>query len=76
MQTIGTIMKNAEALVDATKEVGLDINRENYKLIFHHQNAEQNYNTKTAHNRSLEFRYFGMTVTNQNKGNQGQLEFR
>jgi hypothetical protein len=41
---IDTIKKNTETLIDASKEVGLEINVEKtkYMLLFHHQNVGQN----------------------------------
>jgi hypothetical protein len=50
-------MKNIEAVTDAGKEVGLEVNTEkiNYKLMSHHQSSGQNYNIKTA-NRSLKMK--------------------
>jgi predicted GTPase len=66
-----TIEKNTETLLDASKEVGLEINVEKtkYMLLSHHQNACQNRDIEIA-NRSFEnvsqFRYLGTTVTNQN----------
>jgi hypothetical protein len=68
---IDTIKKNMEALIDASKEVGLEINIEKtkYMLLSHHQNVGQNRDIKIA-NRSFEnvsqFKYLGTTVTNQN----------
>jgi hypothetical protein len=68
---IDTIKKNTETLIDASKEVGLEINTEKtkYMLLSHHQNVRQNRNIKTA-NRLFEnvsqFKYLGTTVTNQN----------
>jgi hypothetical protein len=68
---ITTINKNTETLIDASKEVGLEINVEKskYMLLPHHQNASQNRDIKIA-NRSfenvLQFKYLGMTITNQN----------
>jgi sorting nexin-29 len=66
-----TIEKNTETLIDASKEVGLEINVEKtkYTLLSRRQNAGQNRDIKIA-NRSLEnvsqFKYWGTTVTNEN----------
>jgi hypothetical protein len=40
---IGTINKNTETLIDANKEVGIEINTEKTKYMFesHYQNADQ-----------------------------------
>jgi hypothetical protein len=60
-----------EALIDASKEVGLEINVVNttFMLLSRHQNVGQNRDIKIA-NRSVEnvsqFKYLGTTVTNQN----------
>jgi ribosomal protein S2 len=68
---IDTLKKNTETLIDAIKEVVLEVNAEKtkYMLLSRHQNAGQNYNIKIS-NRSFEnvaqFRYLGTTVTNQN----------
>jgi hypothetical protein len=68
---MGTIKKNTKTLIDAIKEVGLEINIEKtkYMLISHHQNVGQNLNIKIA-NRSFEsvskFKYLGTTTTNRN----------
>jgi hypothetical protein len=68
---VDTIKKNTETLIDASKEVGLEINVEKtkYMLLSRHQNVSQNRDIKIA-NRSFEnmshFKYLGMTVTNQN----------
>jgi F0F1-type ATP synthase alpha subunit len=69
---ICTIKKNIEAVIDASKEVGLEVNTEKTMcvLMYHHQNAGQNHNIKTA-NRSFEnvvkFKYLGTIVTNQQR---------
>jgi hypothetical protein len=68
---IDTIKKNTETLIDASKEVGLEINTEKtkYMLLYRHQNVGQNRDIKTA-NRSFEnvsqFKYLGTTITNTN----------
>jgi hypothetical protein len=68
---IDNIKKNTETLIDASKEVGLEINVEKTKcmLLSHQQNVGQNRDMKLA-NRSFEnvsqLKYLGMTVKNQN----------
>jgi hypothetical protein len=53
---IHTIKKNTESLIDASKEIGLEINVEKtkYMLLSHHQNVAQNRDIKIA-NRLFEF---------------------
>jgi hypothetical protein len=66
-----TVKKNTETLIDASKEVGLEINEDKtkYMLLSRHQNVGQNRDVKIA-NRLFEnvsqFKYLGTTVTNQN----------
>jgi hypothetical protein len=68
---IDTRKKNTGTLIDASKEVGLEINVEKtvYMSLFCHQNAGENHDIKIA-NRSFKnvswCGYLGMTVTNQN----------
>jgi hypothetical protein len=68
---IDTRKDNTEYLIDASREIGLEINLEKtkYMLLSRHQNVEQNQDIKIA-NRSFEnvpqFKYLGTTVTNQN----------
>jgi biotin operon repressor len=68
---IDTIEENIETLIDASKEVGLEIKvqKTKYMLLSRRQNAGQNQDIKIA-NRSFEnvsqFKYLGTTVTNQN----------
>jgi hypothetical protein len=47
---IDTINKNTEILIDASKEVGLEINVEKtkYMLLSYHQNGGQNHDIKIA----------------------------
>jgi len=60
-----------EALLEVSREVGLEVNAEKskYKVMSCHQNAGKNHNLLIA-NKSFEnlarFQYFGMTVTNPN----------
>jgi hypothetical protein len=67
---IDSINKNTETLIDAIKEVGLEINVEKTKhmLLSRCQNVGQNQNIKIA-NRSFQnvsqFKYLGTTVKNQ-----------
>jgi hypothetical protein len=68
---IDTVKKNMETLIDASKEVGLEINvqKTKYMLLSRHQNVGQNRDIKIA-NRSFEnvsqFKNLETTVTNQN----------
>jgi hypothetical protein len=44
---IDTIKKNTETLIDASKEVGVEVNAEKTKyMLSHHQNAGQNGDIK------------------------------
>jgi hypothetical protein len=67
---IDTINKNTENLIDASKEIGLEINiqKTKYMLVFRDQHVGQNRDIKIG-NRSfenvLQFKYLGRTVTNQ-----------
>jgi hypothetical protein len=63
--------KNTEALVVASKEIGLEVNAEKtkYKAMSRNQNAVQNHNIKRD-NKSFErvkqFKYLGTTLTYRN----------
>jgi hypothetical protein len=67
---INTLNRNTETLIDASKEVGLEVNIEKtkYMLVFRDQNADQNQGIKIG-NRSFEnvsqFKHLETTVTNQ-----------
>jgi 23S rRNA U2552 (ribose-2'-O)-methylase RlmE/FtsJ len=68
---IDTIQKDTQTLIDASKEVGLEVNAEKtkYMLLSRHQNAGQDLYIKRG-NRCFEnvahFRYLGTTIINQN----------
>jgi hypothetical protein len=70
-ESINIIQKNAEALLDASKEVGLEVNAEKTKYMFmsRHQTAGQS-NYMRAANKPFEkvakFKYLGATLTDQN----------
>jgi hypothetical protein len=69
--SIHTIKKNAEPLLIATKEIGLEANAEKtkYMVMSRDQNAGQDGNIQIC-NESFEtveqFKYLGTTTTNQN----------
>jgi hypothetical protein len=69
--SIDIINKNTQTLIDASKEVGLEVNVEKtkYMLVSRDQNAGQNREIKIG-NRSFEnvsqLKYLRTTVTNQN----------
>jgi hypothetical protein len=69
--SISTIKENTETLLEASRDVGLEINAEKtkYMIMSHHRNLGQNQNIRIA-NESFEnaakFKYLRMTLTNQN----------
>jgi hypothetical protein len=70
-ENASTIKINAGALLEAIKEVGLEVNAEKteYMVVSCHQTALQNHNLWTAKKSFgsvAEFKYLGMTVTDQN----------
>jgi hypothetical protein len=70
-ENIDTIKKNTEALLDASKEIGLEVNPEKtkYMLMSHSQKIGQKHSIKIA-NGSLKmwqkFKHLGKTLTDQN----------
>jgi hypothetical protein len=70
-ESVHTIKENAEALVLASKETGLDVNADTTKYIVmsRDQTARRSHNMKTDNSsieRVEEFKYFGTTLTYQN----------
>jgi hypothetical protein len=68
---INSINKYTETVIDAGKEVGLEIivEKTNYILLPSHQNAGPNRNMNikyTSFQDVSQFRYLGATVTNHN----------
>jgi len=66
-----TIKKNAEALVVASKESGLEVNADvtKHMVMSRDQNAGRSHNTKTDNSsfeRMEQFKYLGTTLTYQN----------
>jgi hypothetical protein len=66
---IGTINKNIEILIGASKEVGVEVTLEKtkYLLVSRDQNANQNREIKVEryHLKRCQFKYLATTVTNQ-----------
>ena len=65
------VKENAEALVDATREIGLEVSADTtkYMIMSRDQNTGRSY-SMTTDNSSIdwvkEFKYLGTTLTNQN----------
>jgi len=69
--SVHTVKENAEALVVATKEIGLKVNADKtkYMIMSRDQNAGQSHSMKTDNisiERVEEFKYLGTTLTNKN----------
>jgi hypothetical protein len=69
LERLSTLKENTETLLEACRNVGLEINAEKTKyMIMSHQNSGQNQNIRTA-NESFEkvkFKYFGKMLTDRN----------
>ena len=69
--SVYTIKENAETLVEASKEIGLEVNagKTKYMVMSQDQNAGRSHSMKTddsSFERLEEFKYLGTTLTNQN----------
>ena len=70
-RSVRNIEKNTEALLVASKEIGLEVNADKteYMVMSRYQNAGRSHNMKTDNSsfgKAEEFRYLGTTLTNQN----------
>jgi len=68
--SVHTVKKNTEALVAATKEIGLKVNayKTKYMIVFRDQNAGRIHSLKMDNSpieKMEEFKYLGTTLTNQ-----------
>ena len=69
--SVHTVKENAEALIVASKEIGLEVNADKtkYMAMSRDQNAQQSHSMKngiSSFERVEEFKYLGTTLTNQN----------
>jgi len=68
--SVHTVEENAETLVVATKEIGIEVNADKtkYMIMSRDQNAGRNHNMKIDNSsieRVEEFKYLGKTLTNK-----------
>jgi hypothetical protein len=69
--SINTIKENSETLLEASRDIGLEINAEKtkYMIMSRHPNSGQNQNIRIAnesHGNVEKFKYLGTELTNQN----------
>jgi hypothetical protein len=69
--SIHPVQKNAETLIVASKELGLEVNADKtkYMVMSRDQNAGRSHSRKTDNSsleRVEEFKYLGTSLTNQN----------
>jgi hypothetical protein len=69
--SVNTIKQNSEALLEASRDIGLEVNagKTKYMIMSNHRNSGQNQNIRIA-NESFEnaekFKYLGLTLKSQN----------
>jgi hypothetical protein len=69
--SVNTIKENSETLIEASRDIDLEINIEKskYMIMSRHPNSGQNQNIKIANElfeKVAKFKYLGTTLTNQN----------
>jgi hypothetical protein len=69
--SVNTIKENSETLLEANRDIGLEINAEKakYMIMSRHPNSGQNQNIRIANElfeNVAKFKYLGTTLTNQN----------
>jgi hypothetical protein len=69
--SVNTIKENTESLLEASRDIGLEIGAEEtkYMIISRHPNSGQNQNIKITNEpceHVAKFKYLGTTLTNQN----------
>jgi hypothetical protein len=69
--SINTIKENTEILLEASRDVSIEINAEKtkYMIMSHHSDSGQNQNIRRANElfeNVAKFKYLGTTLTNQN----------
>jgi hypothetical protein len=67
-EVVNTIKGNTEALLEASRDIGLETNAEKtkYMIMFRHPNSGHNQNIDESFEKVATFKYLGTTLTNQN----------